>query len=75
MSRSKSSLMLAVLLALGFAPYWFNNLLFISLAEGETGWPVYLVDYLSRVLGVGLLFAIPSLRALALPGEGRALTL
>ncbi len=68
-------MMLAALLALGFAPYWFNDFLFISLAAGEAGWPVYLADYLSQVLGIGLLFAIPALRALAAPGERRTLTL
>lgn len=69
------SLLLAALLALGFAPYWFNDFVFIALATEGPGWPVYLADYLSRVLGIGLLFAIPALRALATPGEGRPLTL
>jgi hypothetical protein len=64
---------LAALLAPAFAPYWFNDFVFIALAGEGPGWPVYLTDYLSRGLGVGLLFAIPALRELAAPGEGRAL--
>lgn len=71
LSSRNGSLLLAALLALGFAPYWFNDFLFIALAAEEPGWPVYLADYLSRVLGIGLLFAIPALRAFAAPGEGR----
>lgn len=65
--------LLGGLVALAIAPYWFNDFLFIELVKGEPGWPVYLTDYLTRILGLAILLLLPPLRGLALAGEGRRL--